>query len=83
MFKVVVNSYGGLRVSRKALRYNDEGAQGVYVIRGQSLAFKYVDVVYWGKDYVICSGDVKDDYLMMYDQVVTEGKDLYDGKVIK
>lgn len=83
MFKVVANSYGGLRVSRKALRYNDEGAQGVYVIRGQSLAFKYVDVVYWGKDYVICSGDVKDDYLMMYDRVVTEGKDLYDGKVIK
>lgn len=83
MFKVVVNSYGGLRVSRKALRYNDEGAQGVYVIQGQSLAFKYVDVVYWGKDYVISSGEIKEDHLMMYDQVVTEGKDLYDGKVIK
>lgn len=83
MFKVVINSYGGLRVPRKALRYNDEGIQGVYIIRGQSLVFKYVDVLYWGDDYVICSNELKDNYLMMYDQIVTEGKDLYDGKVIR
>lgn len=82
-FRVVINSYGGLRVPRKALRYNDEGVQGVYIIRGQSLVFKYVDVQYWGEDYVICSGDIKENYLMMYDQIVTEGKDLYDGKAIK
>lgn len=82
-FRVVINSYGGLRVPKKALRYNDDGIQGVYIIQGQSLAFKYVDVLYWGEDYVICSSDIKENYLMMYDQIVTEGKDLYDGKAIK
>lgn len=83
MFKVVINSYGGLRVPRKALRYNGDGIQGVYIIRGQNLAFKYVDVLYWGDDYVICSNTQKDGYLMMYDQIITEGKDLYDGKPIR
>lgn len=81
-FKLLVNSYGGLRVSRKALRYDAEGNRGVFIVRGGSLYFKKVNVVYWGEDYVICSQESGDDYLMLYDEIVTEGKDLYDGKVI-
>lgn len=80
--KLVVNSYGGLRVPRKALRYEDD-VRGVYIVRGQTLVFKCVDVLYWGEDYVICSNEEKDNYLKMYDQIVIEGKDLYNGKVIK
>lgn len=83
IFKIVVNSYGGLRVSRKALRVNGEGEQGVYILRGQSLVFKLVNVVYWGDDYVICTQEAGDKYLVMYDEIVTEGKDLYDGKVVR
>lgn len=81
-FKVVVSSYNGLRVPRKALRYNEEGEQGVYIKLGQRLVFKNVNVEYWGEDYVICSQKTGDKYLMLYDEIVTEGKDLYDGKVI-
>ena len=83
IFKIVVNSYGGLRVPRKALRVNEEGEQGVYILRGQSLVFKLVNVVYWGEDYVICTQEAGDKYLVMYDEIVTEGKDLYDGKVVR
>lgn len=83
MFKIVVNSYGGLRVPRKALRVNEDGEQGVYILRGQSLVFKLVNVVYWGEDYVICTQEAGDKYLVMYDEIVTEGKDLYDGKVVR
>ncbi len=82
-FKVVVNSYGGLRVPRKALHFNENNEQGVYILRGQSLVFKKINVVYWGEDYVICSQETGDNYLMLYDEIVTEGKDLYDGKVIR
>ncbi len=82
-FKIVVNSYNGLRVPRKALRFNEDNEQGVYILRGQSLVFKNINVVYWGEDYVICSQETGDDYLMLYDEIVTEGKDLYDGKVIR
>lgn len=98
-FKLVIDSYGGLRVPRKALRYNDDGERGVFIERGKSLVFKKVDVVYWDDDYVICKQNVikkredaeegednyeeiDDDYLKLYDIIVTKGKDLYDGKFI-
>lgn len=81
-FKIVVNSYGGLRVPRKALRYNDEDERGVYIVRGQSVAFRKVDVVYWGADYIIVEQNPDDEYLKLYDRVVTDGKELYDGKLI-
>ncbi len=82
-FKLVVNSYGGLRVSRGAIRYNENEERGVFVVRGSSLAFKKINVIYWGEDYVICSQEEGDDHLKLYDEIVTEGKDLYDGKVIE
>lgn len=82
-FKLVVNSYGGLRVSRGAIRYDENEERGVFVVRGSSLAFKKINVIYWGEDYVICSQEDGDDYLKLYDEIVTEGKDLYDGKVIE
>lgn len=82
-FKLLVNSYGGLRVSRKALHYDENGERGVFIVRGQNLLFKKVNVIYWGEDYVICSQEPDDDYLKLYDKIVTEGgKELYDGKVI-
>ena len=98
-FKLIIDSYGGLRVSRKALRYNDKEERGVYVERGQTIVFKKVDVLYWADDDVICRQNVlkkydgvsededveqvvDDDYLKLYDIVVTEGKDLYDGKFV-
>ncbi|MBQ9948311.1 MAG: hypothetical protein IJO91_07975 [Oscillospiraceae bacterium] len=82
-FKLVVNSYGGLRVSRGAIRYDDNEVRGVYVVRGSSLVFKKINVIYWGEDYVICSQEEGDDYLKLYDEIVTEGKDLYDGKIVE
>ena len=98
-FKLVIDSYGGLRVPRKALRYNEAGERGVFIEQGKSLAFKKVDVVYWDDDYVICKQNVikkregadedadeyeeiDNDYLKLYDIMVTKGKDLYDGKFI-
>lgn len=98
-FKLIINSYGGLRVPRKALRYNDKEERGVYVERGQTIVFKKVDVLYWSDDYVICKQNVlekrddvsegedveqviDEDYLKLYDIIVTEGKDLYDGKFV-
>ena len=98
-FKLVIDSYGGLRVPRKALRYNDDGERGVFIEQGKSLVFKKVEVLYWDDDYVICKQNVikkredaeegednyeeiDDDYLKLYDIIVTKGKDLYDGKFI-
>lgn len=95
-FKLVVDSYGGLRVPRKALRYNDNEDCGVFVENGQTLVFKKVEIVFWDDDYVICRQNVylkkenedddreliDEDYLRLYDIIVVEGKELYDGKFI-
>lgn len=81
-FKIVVNSYGGLRIPRTALRYSDGGEYGVYAMRGQSIVFKKIDIIYWGNDYVICEQNSGDKNLKLYDEIVVEGKDLYDGKVV-
>lgn len=82
-FKLVVNSYGGLRVSRDAIRYNENDEQGVYIVRGSSLAFRKINVIYWGEDYIICSQEDDEEYVKLYDEIVTEGKDLHDGQVIE
>ena len=94
-FKLIIDSYSGLRVPRKALRYNDGGERGVFIEQGKSLVFKKVNVIYWDDDYVICEKDVyiereneydepviDENYLKLYDIIVTKGKDLYDGKFI-
>ena len=82
-FKYIVNSYGGLRISKSALRYNDEEARGVFIVQGGKLVFRKVNVEYWGEDYLICTQEPDDGYLKLYDKIVTEGKDLYEGKVVE
>lgn len=82
-FKYIVNSYGGLRVSRSAIRYNDQQERGVFIVQGGKLVFRKIDVEYWGEDYIICAQVPDDGYLKLYDKIVTEGKDLYEGKVVE
>lgn len=82
-FKYIVNSYGGLRVSRSALRFNEDQERGVFVVVGGKLVFKKINVEYWGEDYLICTQEDDSDYLKLYDRIVTEGKDLYEGKVVE
>lgn len=82
-FKYIVNSYGGLRVSRNAIRFNDKQERGVYIVVAGKLVFRKIDVEYWGKSYIICRQSQDDEYLKLYDKIVTEGKDLYEGKVVE
>ena len=62
--------------------------QGVYVKFGSQLLFKQVYIIYSGDDFIICSETPEDDMLYnnstvsLYDEVVVEGDDLYDGKII-
>lgn len=82
-FKYIVNSYGGLRVSRSAIQFNDAQERGVFVVEGGKLVFRKINVEYWGDDYIICTQEPGDEYLKLYDKIVTEGKDLYEGKVVE
>ena len=86
--EIVINETDGIRVNKSAVRVID-GVQGVYVLTGNIVRFKKLDIIYTGEDYVISKmikEDVYDEnkvpYLKIYDAVILEGKDLKDGKLI-
>lgn len=82
--ELVTDSYMGLRVPATAIRVNDDGEKGVFVQNGNIIEFKKLNIIYTSDDYVLSSADsVDDSFVRLYDNVVTEGKDLYDGKIVK
>ena len=73
----------------KVERTETKVVQGVYVEYGNELRFRQIVIDFSGDDYVICNENpdpellFKGSTITLYDQVVTEGGDLYDGKLIK
>lgn len=65
-----------------------ERVQGVYVEYGAELVFKQVAILYASDDFIICNENPDEGKLLngttvaLYDKVVTEGGDLFDGKII-
>lgn len=88
--QLLLKEYTGLRLPDKALRFNEENQTGAYVRMGTTVTFKLVDVIYHNeKDgYCICrlpgpGEENAGNYVKLYDDVVVEGKNLYDGKVAR
>lgn len=90
-FKIDIKKYKGLKVDRNAVyKYgeNENGSTwGVYIKRGNYLKFKKINPIYWGEKEVICSYSLEEaadeNYIQVGDLAVKNGKDLYDGKIIK
>ncbi len=62
---------------------------GVYVKVGNEVAFREIVPVYSGEDYIISSLNTKDKVfskdtgaVQVYDDIIVEGANLYDGKII-
>ncbi len=84
--QIVKESFEGLSFPRSALRVVD-GVQGVYVVEGNSVGFKKVDIIYTDDSLYFSRepGVTEEDaakYLSRFDRVITEGKDLYVGKIL-
>ena len=62
--------------------------KGVYTVKGRELTFKEVDILYAINDIYICNSSKNSkEYLTgetveLYDKVVVEGYDLYNGKIV-
>lgn len=82
--QILVKKHSGLRVPDEAVHFNDAGEPGVYVRVGNMLVFKRIRVEYHSdkEPYSICAIVNESGYLKVYDDVVIEGKDLYDGKIV-
>lgn len=80
--EIITDEYSGFKVSNSAIRTVD-GAQGVYIVRGNLMGFRKIKIIYTNDDYsIVTNPDNDSGYIKLYDKVVTEGVDLYDNKLI-
>lgn len=80
---IVTEEYEGIRISNKAVHYS-EGVPGVYVVQGSIVKFKPIEIVYRTETFTLCkkSEDGNNESIVLYDEVIEKGKNLYDGKFI-
>lgn len=80
------NEYYGYKIKKGAVCYKD-GIMGVNIKCGNVISFRRINVLYSNNEYVVASEKANDEtdipYLKAGDNIVTEGKDLFDGKFIK
>lgn len=93
---IISEKYSGLAIPKGALRIVD-GEQGVYILNGDIVRFRRVNISFENDDYYIVS--VKDpqeaasseeepteenkySYIELYDSVIVKGKNLFDGKIV-
>lgn len=89
-------SYKGFRVPTDALHIAEvevedeenkdsthfEKKKGVYVLIASQVRFRTIKVIYSGEDYVLVEYDPADSKsIHLYDKIITQGKDLEDGRV--
>lgn len=79
---VVTEEFSGLMVRKKALRVVGDKL-GVYVVSGMQARFVDVEVQKYSGEYAICkSQSTNSKVLRLYDEVIVDGKNLYDGKMV-
>ncbi len=79
--EIIVKNYEGIRINNNAIRQVD-GVKGVYVQRGNIIQFKKINIVESSEDYSIVESVPDSEYVQQFDTIITEGVDLYDGKVV-
>lgn len=80
--EIVTEEYTGYKIANSAIRTVD-GVKGVYVVRGNLVGFRKINIVYSSENYTIVNNpEGRDDYIKLYDKVVTKGVEIYDNKLV-
>jgi putative membrane fusion protein len=79
--QIRINTYTGIKVPTSALHVVDD-EKGVYALISSQVKFRPAEVIYSEDDYVLLSYDAENtEGIRLYDKIITQGKDLEDGKV--
>ncbi len=81
--KLLMDDYEGIRIPTDAIRVVDDKV-GVYTLKGGiEVVFRQIRQIISEEDYTLVV-DTSDEegYISLYDTIIVEGKDLYDGKII-
>ena len=79
--EIILNEYNGIRINNSAIREQD-GEKGVFVVRGNIVQFKKINIIESNEEYSIIEASQDSFFVREYDTIITQGVDLYDGKVI-
>ena len=87
------DKYEGIKIPNDAIRAvsvvdektkKEKTVKCVYVLSGNVVKLKYIDILFNGEDYVIAkSNTTQTGYVRLYDRVIVKGDDLSDGKIVK
>ena len=70
---IILNDYQGIRVPREAIRFNQNNEIGVYIILGERIAFRKIDVIFESDAYVLSAVTSDRSYLGVYDDIIISG----------
>lgn len=80
---IVTNTYTGIKIPNQYIHIQG-GKQGVFVSIGNSVKFKKIVPLFNGNGFVVSDPANSDpNVLQVYDEVIENGDDLYDGEIIK
>lgn len=82
-FELICGRYSGLKIPTGAIQViNDK--TGVYVAENSYMRFKEINVLYKdGKTAIVEQNNNKDNYLLLYDKIITHSKEYSEGKKIE
>lgn len=76
------NEYTGFKVPSDAVHIDKDGKKTVYALVANQVSARYGEIIYSTKDYAVFAYEPESSKgIRLYDQVITQGKDLYDGKI--
>lgn len=87
--QLIKGEYTGIKVSKSELRFNnvevsetdesgneyttEENVSGVYILNGNEVEFRRLNIIFETSDYVISGISSDENYLKLYDSIITEG----------
>ena len=80
---VVFQVYSGIRVPKDAVRVDENGQAGVYILEGAVARWKAIDILHDnGESYVVTLDKSSTNNLWPGDEIIVGARNLYDGKVV-
>ena len=79
--EIVLNTYEGIRVSKRAMHIVD-GVRGVYVKYGSLQRFRRIVVLFEDENYLLLDPEAEDNEVRLYDEIIVEGPNLQDGGLV-
>ncbi len=81
--EIISRLYEGFELVPAAIRVDEDGQTGVFVNVSGIVHFRKIDILYKDENLVIAAKSDENGYLKLYDEVIVNGKNIYNGAILK